>query len=642
MAVTSAPQPDLPDQKGKISSGDTKEREQVQGQFENGKTCHQCRQRTVYFAASCKNPKKDKPCTIKFCQKCLLNRYGEKAKEMAVVEDWKCPKCRGICNCSICMKKRGLRPTGMLVHTAKATGFSSVSELLHVKGPESFGIGKIVKAEAVNSDSEPGVAVLSMHGKENSFSGVNESNLHPLPLLSSPDEKKKKKMKKMKRKHLKERQNGSQSNGQIAIGGLQDIQNGDQGDGMSSPHEKKIKKMKKMKQKHLKEMQNGNQGDGQIAKGGLQERQNGDPGDGILLKKISTKKPRISKGHSISIQDGGQDMGVVLKHTIPQEPPIPDIPLPLGTQLTNVAGIELPLEDVGLALQFLEFCAAFEEILDLKEGEPQYIVQELIRGGRGCRGRYSPVLQFHIQLLLLIEKDLGKVSPVITFKPGKNSWLHALKNCASRSQGIFEKLNLNWFSWDVDDYDSLDSSNKLRLLTFLCDEALSTAKMRSWIDNQNSKSFDKVKQAKERVTAAKVKEKQLKQKIREEVIKAIIGKNGVPLSHAEHETVVSQFKSDVAQANAEVLETARMVPADNQRSDAVRTEPLFLDKNGRTYWRLKSYEDSHVLCQDVKARDTMESGDKWFFFDDGGQKEIEKYFVSLRKRRLRSQNITGL
>lgn len=33
-------------------------------------------------------------------------------------------------------KKRGHKPTGILVHTAKATGFSSVSELLDVKGPD--------------------------------------------------------------------------------------------------------------------------------------------------------------------------------------------------------------------------------------------------------------------------------------------------------------------------------------------------------------------------------------------------------------------------------------------------------------------------------------------------------------------------
>ncbi|KAJ6434900.1 hypothetical protein OIU84_000193 [Salix udensis] len=41
-----------------------------------------------------------------------------------------------------------------------------------------------------------------------------------------------------------------------------------------------------------------------------------------------------------------------------------DIQLPQGTCLTAVAGIELPPENVGNALQFLEFCASFGKVLD--------------------------------------------------------------------------------------------------------------------------------------------------------------------------------------------------------------------------------------------------------------------------------------
>lgn len=40
-----------------------------------------------------------------------------------------------------------------------------------------------------------------------------------------------------------------------------------------------------------------------------------------------------------------------------------DPPLPPGTILTTVAGIELPPEDIGHALQFLEFCAAFGKVI---------------------------------------------------------------------------------------------------------------------------------------------------------------------------------------------------------------------------------------------------------------------------------------
>ena len=41
-------------------------------------------------------------------------------------------------------KKQGLKPTGLLVYTAKEGGFRSVSEMLTAKGPENFGIERKV------------------------------------------------------------------------------------------------------------------------------------------------------------------------------------------------------------------------------------------------------------------------------------------------------------------------------------------------------------------------------------------------------------------------------------------------------------------------------------------------------------------
>ena len=36
--------------------------------------------------------------------------------------------------------------------------------------------------------------------------------------------------------------------------------------------------------------------------------------------------------------------------------------LPIGISLTNVAGIDIPTEETGNVLQFLEFCSAFGEV----------------------------------------------------------------------------------------------------------------------------------------------------------------------------------------------------------------------------------------------------------------------------------------
>ncbi|KAG5527906.1 hypothetical protein RHGRI_028735 [Rhododendron griersonianum] len=459
MAVGSNPASNLAEQNGKIRSSS-----------DGNSTCHQCRHKAMGLVASCKNKKKNKPCTTSYCKNCLLNRYGEKVEEVTVLEDWFCPKCRGICNCSCCRKKQGHQPTGRLVHTAKATGFSSVSELLRVKGLELA------------------VALPKQWGKENSVTENSNSNLNL-------DEK----------------------------------------------------KQKRMKQEGLKEIQD--------------------------------SKRRKSKTNAMKFHK--EDFYASM---------------PQGTELTSVSGIELPPKDAGHALQFLEFCAAFREASEL--------------------------------------------SPVITTKNGKNSWLHALQNFASRSQYVLGKLKLEQFGGEFDDYDRLEFSEKLRLLNSLCDEFLCTAKIRSWIDDQNSKLAEKVKEANERVVAAKHKEKQLKQKMQDEVAEAIIAKSGAPLSISEHEAIVTQIKTKAAQAHAEILESKGMVTKEKQRADAVRRKPILLDASGRIYWRLKGYSDkSNLLLQDVGSSDTAGLSEKWYTFNAEQEKEIEKYIHSSRKRGLRPQKL---
>lgn len=53
---------------------------------------------------------------------------------------------------------------------------------------------------------------------------------------------------------------------------------------------------------------------------------------------------------------------------------------------------------------------------------------------------------------------------------GNNSWLKVLKNCISKSQ----LKHLDCIDTAAAAYDNLDSSTKLRLLIFLCDEVLGT------------------------------------------------------------------------------------------------------------------------------------------------------------------------
>lgn len=52
---------------------------------------------------------------------------------------WKCPVCRGICNCSFCRQKAGKRPTGILAPLAQQSGHKSVKDFLEsLKGEGDY------------------------------------------------------------------------------------------------------------------------------------------------------------------------------------------------------------------------------------------------------------------------------------------------------------------------------------------------------------------------------------------------------------------------------------------------------------------------------------------------------------------------
>ncbi|XP_066933535.1 cell division cycle-associated 7-like protein [Clytia hemisphaerica] len=98
----------------------------------DGTSCHQCRQKTDDLKTVCRSGH----CVGirgQFCGPCLKNRYGECAKEAIMNATWQCPPCRGICNCSFCMKKRGRRATGIMIHAAKQSGYTDVSSFLGLK-----------------------------------------------------------------------------------------------------------------------------------------------------------------------------------------------------------------------------------------------------------------------------------------------------------------------------------------------------------------------------------------------------------------------------------------------------------------------------------------------------------------------------
>lgn len=93
----------------------------------NGKTCHQCRQKYLGKRTSCSQCQSLQG---QFCGDCLFQRYGENLDEANQNPDWKCPNCKGLCNCSFHRSRRGWAPTGAMFPHADAMGFLSVAHYL--------------------------------------------------------------------------------------------------------------------------------------------------------------------------------------------------------------------------------------------------------------------------------------------------------------------------------------------------------------------------------------------------------------------------------------------------------------------------------------------------------------------------------
>lgn len=155
---------------------------QIQEATGEGKTCHQCRQKRTHYAAACTAVKNYGLCSLRYCRSCLRNRYGEVAEVVAQKANWTCPKCRGDCNCSMCRKKNGETPTGILAPAAKASGCSSVHDLLNkgadmvaaaqklvnpLKGKPSITLGTENGANEVQAGADDLNAVPSVPAKKN-------------------------------------------------------------------------------------------------------------------------------------------------------------------------------------------------------------------------------------------------------------------------------------------------------------------------------------------------------------------------------------------------------------------------------------------------------------------------------------------
>ncbi|PWA87592.1 Zinc-finger domain of monoamine-oxidase A repressor R1 [Artemisia annua] len=305
--------------------------------------CPRCRGVCNCSTCICTNQSKTKPCLLKYCDTCLLNRYGEKAEDVTLLDQWDCPRCRGVCNCSTCMKKRGHQPTGIV--KAKAGGFTSVSDMIHVNGAENVSNYKRVKETRASSRkqgaSTEGNVITSPKkpGKENLLDGKTDSNADPSLSVPSP----------VKENPTKKKRKGVE------------VMQDDTGVSDKALNEKKPKKSKL---KASKDIVGGNANDGEAEENTTQH---------------------LEGNHSFESVSS----------------------LPTGSELVTIAGVDLPKEDAGNALQLLEFCYTFGKIVDVKIGHAEAALKDLIKGRSARRGKFTSLVQLHIQLLSVIQEESG-------------------------------------------------------------------------------------------------------------------------------------------------------------------------------------------------------------------------------------------
>ncbi|KAL2932555.1 Cell division cycle-associated 7-like protein [Bienertia sinuspersici] len=591
---------------------------------QNGKTCHQCRQKTMDFTAGCKNMRGDKQCTIKFCHKCLLNRYGEKAEEMEALDNWNCPK-----------KKKGHKPTGILVHAAKATGFSSVSELLHVKGHEASQ-ELIAKSNAVSPKesavSNEGMTVVSpkKRGKENAFDGSCNTKLSPQSLPASLNDKKAKKPKRevVEGPKKKDEVKCSPSKNTMVIA-------------LRSPRKSNV-----TEEASKKEVVDGKDKVRRSPRKKIAPQEVTKTEEKMISDKSVKETKKVKKTTKVQEEPNVKSRKLQKEKDTVDEPVV-DIVLPSGCMLTNVAGVDVMPDDAGYALQFLEFCSTFGEVLKIQKGHPESVLRDIYCGRNTRKGKFSSTVQFLTQLVSFILKDLPdeeeeeeeKESLCLSPSNDKDSWIQSLKRCLAESELELEDFPENCFDKGYHGYEMLDPSQKLKLLTFLCDESLSVKEMRSWIDEQNLKFVEKSKEEKESLNAARKKEKEeAKRKLQEGVAKLVLAKNSAPLTISEHDAIIAKIKAETEHARKE-FEALDVMPKKRQRSYAVRTDSVFLDDSGHAFWRLACLDDQNLLLQDVGVPEQVDYKDKWFSFNAEEIEVVEKYISSVRLQKYKRMKL---
>ncbi|XP_033137034.1 uncharacterized protein LOC103875291 isoform X2 [Brassica rapa] len=272
-----------------------------------------------------------------------------------------------------------------------------------------------------------------------------------------------------------------------------------------------------------------------------------------------------------------------------------EVKLPQGIGSITVSSVDLHPENAGSVLQFLEFCLTFREALGLRDGQADLVVREVLSGSQ----EHSMLTQTIIQLLTLTLVDRGDIS--VGLSATDDRWFTILGKCLAESEVKLDEFPPEMFQKGISEYEEMDSLQKLKLLNFVCDEALGISVMRNFIENPEY--VEKKKKAEEKLNAAEAREKQLYKKIKDDFAKAEANNNGVALTIEQRVAILSQMSAESEEVHFEKKKALEMQSKSQEYNDALRTNPVELDDNGLILWNLKSYnEEPTILLQGVKDR----------------------------------------
>ncbi|XP_024545715.1 uncharacterized protein LOC9645120 isoform X1 [Selaginella moellendorffii] len=551
---------------------------------DNGTSCHQCRQKTLGLMASCKS--EERSCSLNFCSKCLQNRYGEDVAIVNGLNAWTCPRCRGICNCSYCMKKKGCSPTGMVSHLAKSIGCASVAEFLTSDPADQ---GKSIELKKLELEEKKPVEAKQRKRKrvlaEASITNVQantdmaQADLLEKRSIADNDEKK---AKKASRKRVLARTRLSKLEGDAALR---------ENNSITVPRLDSLSE--------------------------VQPERTVNP---TLATKLSKKNADAEEKHETRDLLVELNIDLAAESTKAQEIALPD-----GEALKTVAGIELPQELIGPALQLLEFCSAFQKLLCLRDGQAEDALQEMNQGLMSQRG---PLVHLHVKLLSFASEDVSEGS---FSAPTRASWLESLKDYVSRTSSGVDAV-VNALENGVDAYEKLELHTKLHLLNSLCDDCLSTARFREFMENaanvkvQQQQANDEISAARKEVRAALQKTKAAEAKRL-----LVLETNGSSLTADQCNCLLAKVRMQEQRSIAAQMALAEVVcKSKMQQCNAQRTEPV-ATVGSRIFWKLRGADQrSIVVIQDVSRGENRSAQESWSRYSRDEEEKLIKFMASER------------